>query len=181
MSSRVVTVAPDESANAAWTRMRRRRIRHLVVMQEGRLAGVVSERDLGGRAGASMRRGRTVRSLMTRTVVSANAETTVREAADLMRERLIGSLPVMQGDRLVGLVTATDGAPSPGSDRRRARGRPRFSHPTGRSESRSRRTCPGPARRRSAVRKHRWYPRTSAHSVSTSMTTHGSTSGASWG
>ena len=77
-------------------------------MQEGRLAGVVSERDLGGRAGASMRRGRTVRSLMTRTVVSANPETTVREAADLMRERLIGSLPVMQGDRLVGLVTATD-------------------------------------------------------------------------
>jgi CBS domain-containing protein/ribosome-associated translation inhibitor RaiA len=108
MSSRVVTVAPDESASAAWTRKRRRRIMHLVVMQEGLLAGVVSERDLGGRAGASMRRGRTVRSLMTRTVVSANPETTVREAADLMRERLIGSLPVMQGDRLVGLVTATD-------------------------------------------------------------------------
>lgn len=108
MTPRVISVAPDESAGAAWTRMRRRRIRHLVVMEAGRLAGVVSERDLGGRAGASMRRGRTVRSLMTRTVVSANPETTVREAADLMRERLIGSLPVMEGNRLVGLVTATD-------------------------------------------------------------------------
>lgn len=108
MTPRVISVAPDESASAAWTRMRRRRIRHLVVMEAGRLAGVVSERDLGGRAGASMRRGRTVRSLMTRTVVSANPETTVREAADLMRERLIGSLPVMEGNRLVGLVTATD-------------------------------------------------------------------------
>jgi ribosomal subunit interface protein len=108
MAPRVVTIAPDEPASVAWTRMRRRGIRHLVVVDDGRLVGVVSERDLGGRTGGTKRRGRTVRSLMAPTVVGAAPDTSVEEAADVMRARLIGSLPVVEGDRLVGIVTATD-------------------------------------------------------------------------
>jgi ribosomal subunit interface protein len=108
MTPRVVTIASDEAASAAWTRMLRRGIRHLVVMDDSQLVGVVSERDLGGRAGTSERRGRLVRSMMTRNVVSAEPEMSVDEAADLMRERLIGSLPVMERGQLVGIATATD-------------------------------------------------------------------------
>jgi CBS domain-containing protein len=108
MSTRVVSIGPKEAASEAWTRMRRRRIRHLVVMEGGRLVGVLSERDLGGRAGADIRRGRRVQDLMTPHVESAAPETTVHDAADLLRKRLIGSLPVLDGDRLVGIVTATD-------------------------------------------------------------------------
>ncbi len=108
MSPRVVTIGPKEAASEAWTRMRRGGIRHLVVMEARRLVGVLSERDLGGRAGADIRKGRRVRDLMTPHVASAAPESTVREAADLMRKRLIGSLPVLDDDRLVGIVTATD-------------------------------------------------------------------------
>jgi CBS domain-containing protein/ribosome-associated translation inhibitor RaiA len=108
MTPRVVTIAPDAPASAAWTRMRRRGIRHLVVMDNGQLVGVVSERDLGGRAGTSKRRGRLVRNMMTRNVVNAGPEMSVDDAADRMRERLIGSLPVMEGGQLVGIATATD-------------------------------------------------------------------------
>jgi CBS domain-containing protein/ribosome-associated translation inhibitor RaiA len=108
MSTRVATIGPREAASEAWTRMRRRRIRHLVVMEGPRLVGVLSERDLGGRAGANIRRGRKVRDLMTAHVVSAEPETTLHQAAELIRTRLIGSLPVLDGDRLVGIVTATD-------------------------------------------------------------------------
>jgi CBS domain-containing protein/ribosome-associated translation inhibitor RaiA len=108
MTPRVVTIAPDAPASVAWTRMRRRGIRHLVVVDDGRPVGVVSERDLGGRAGSDIRRGRSVRTLMTRRVVGAAPDTPVQDAANLMRERLIGSLPVTDGDRLVGIVTATD-------------------------------------------------------------------------
>lgn len=108
MRTRVVTIGPDETADAAWTRMRRRGIRHLVVMDGTQLVGVVSERDLGGRAGSSQRENRAVRDLMTRQVASADADTTLEDAADRMREQLIGSLPVLDGDRLVGIVTATD-------------------------------------------------------------------------
>jgi CBS domain-containing protein len=46
--------------------------------------------------------------MMTPHVASATPEATVREAANLMRKRLIGSLPVLDGDRLIGIVTATD-------------------------------------------------------------------------
>jgi ribosomal subunit interface protein len=108
MTPRVVTIAPDAPASDAWTRMRRRGIRHLVVLDSDQLVGVVSERDLGGRAGTSKRRGRLVRNMMTQNVVSAGPEMSVEDAADQMRERLIGSLPVMEGGRLVGIATATD-------------------------------------------------------------------------
>jgi CBS domain-containing protein/ribosome-associated translation inhibitor RaiA len=108
MTPRVVTIKASEPASAAWTRMRRRGIRHLVVMDMGDVAGVVSERDLGGRSGAAQRRGRTVGSMMTRSVVTASPDVTVHDAAELMRSRLIGSLPVMEGSELAGIVTATD-------------------------------------------------------------------------
>jgi CBS domain-containing protein/ribosome-associated translation inhibitor RaiA len=108
MDTRVVTIGPDETADAAWTRMRRRGIRHLVVMDGPQLAGVVSERDLGGRTGVAVRQGSTVRKLMTGSVATARPDTMLGDAADQMREQLIGSLPVMVEDRLVGIVTATD-------------------------------------------------------------------------
>jgi CBS domain-containing protein/ribosome-associated translation inhibitor RaiA len=108
MSTRVVTIESSETANAAWSRMRQHRIRHLVVTDNGDLVGVISERDLGGSGGEAIRRGRTVADLMNSRVVTASPTTTLREAANLMRGRLIGSLPVVENDRLVGIVTATD-------------------------------------------------------------------------
>lgn len=108
MSAKVVTVDPKTSASAAWARMRRRGIRHLVVAANGRLHGVISERDLGGPKGASMRKGLMVQDLMVERMLSANPKTTLGEAADLMRREQVGSLPVVDGGLLVGIVTATD-------------------------------------------------------------------------
>ncbi|HSE00285.1 MAG TPA: CBS domain-containing protein [Burkholderiales bacterium] len=108
MTDRVVTIGPDEPADAAWSRMQRDRIRHLVVVEGRRLVGVISERDLGGPAGGNVRRGRYVRDLMAQNVATADPDTTLREAANLMRGRLIGSLPVLRKGRVAGIVTATD-------------------------------------------------------------------------
>jgi CBS domain-containing protein/ribosome-associated translation inhibitor RaiA len=108
MHDPVVTIGPKESAAAAWTRMRRRDIRHLVVTDDEQLLGVLSERDLGGRGGTNHRKGRKVQDLMTPRVISVEPDTTLHRAAALMRARLIGSLPVVEGERLVGIVTATD-------------------------------------------------------------------------
>jgi hypothetical protein len=80
----------------------------LVVTENGRLRGVVSERDLGGRSDTDIRKGRTVQDLMTARVVSAESKTTLHQAANLMGGRRIGCLPVLDGGRLVGIVTATD-------------------------------------------------------------------------
>ena len=108
MTTDVVTIGPDEAASAAWTRMRGRRIGHLVVTENDRVVGVISERDLGGPNGAAVRRHRVVRDLMASRVVSATPKTTLRQAATLMRRSAVGCLPVLEGDRLVGIVTATD-------------------------------------------------------------------------
>ena len=108
MTTPVITIGPEENASAAWKRMRRRGIRHLVVADDARLVGVISERDLGGRGGDERRKNRTVQQLMTPNVETAHPDMPLDRAADLMRERLIGSLPVVDADRFVGIATATD-------------------------------------------------------------------------
>jgi acetoin utilization protein AcuB len=109
MTGGVLTVAADEPADRAWTLMKSRRVRHLVVRGKGKeIVGVLSERDLGGPRGASLRNGRRVADLMTPSVVSADRATTVRKAANLLRGRSIGCLPVMDDGSLVGIVTLSD-------------------------------------------------------------------------
>jgi CBS domain-containing protein len=126
MKTGVVTIGAGEKASAAWSRMRDRRIRHLVVIDTGKVIGVISERDLGGTAGAELRRNRLVRDLMTPEPRTATPTTTLSEAAALMREGPIGSLPVVEDGKLAGIVTATDvldelGRTSAGRNRRYGR------------------------------------------------------------
>lgn len=108
MTTDVIGIGPDEPADIAWSRMENEGVRHLVVNEGARLLGVVSDRDLGGRQGEPLRRGRTVRDFMTAQVATAKPGTTLRQAANIMRGRLIGSLPVVENGRVVGIVTATD-------------------------------------------------------------------------
>ena len=109
MTVPVVTIHAEDQASVAWERMRRRRVRHLVVTDpDGRLRGVVSASDLGGRSGDLVRSGRRVADLMTEKVVVASPHTTVREAANLMRGHVVSCLPVFKSGKLAGIVTALD-------------------------------------------------------------------------
>lgn len=108
MSVEVITVGADDPASVARATMRQHRIRHLVVIEDGRLVGIVSERDLGGTRGAASTRDRSVRDLMAADPVSASPATTLRQAANLMRGRTVGCLLVVEDGRVVGIVTTTD-------------------------------------------------------------------------
>ena len=108
MTKNVQTIRPDTPAGDAWELMRRKGIHHLVVMADAEVKGVLSARDAGGRSGASLRAGARVRDLMTTSVVTVDPETTIRRAANLMRGRTIGCVPVVNRDRLVGIVTVSD-------------------------------------------------------------------------
>ncbi|HET6203040.1 MAG TPA: CBS domain-containing protein [Planctomycetota bacterium] len=108
MTTRVETIAENESASVAWERMRQKRIHHLVVTRRGEVVGVVSARDLGGRLGDSVRSNRTVGEVMTPYAVTADPRATVRQAANMLRGRGIGSLPIVERGRLLGIVTVAD-------------------------------------------------------------------------
>ncbi|MCA9321041.1 MAG: CBS domain-containing protein, partial [Planctomycetes bacterium] len=69
---------------------------------------IISERDLGGKNGEPMRTGRKVADLMTHSLVSATSETSLHEAAELMRGHTIGCLPIMDAGHLKGIITTTD-------------------------------------------------------------------------
>ena len=109
MSKAVETVKPAVQASEAKTRMRQRKIHHLVVKQGSQLAGVISERDLGGAKLPKSLGTWTVADLMTSPVVTVTTRTPVRRAAALMKGRSIGSLIVTSANgNVAGIVTVSD-------------------------------------------------------------------------
>lgn len=109
MSKDVETVKPAVHASEAKTRMRRKKIHHLVVTQGSDVQGIVSERDLGGPKVAKVLGPWTVGDLMTSPVVTVTTRTPVRRAAALMKGRAIGSLVVTSPNgKVAGIVTVSD-------------------------------------------------------------------------
>lgn len=109
MSKDVETVRPAVHASEARTRMRQRKIHHLVVTQGAELQGIVSDRDLGGSKLPRTLGDWTVGDLMTSPVVTVTARTPIRRAAALMKGRSIGSLVVTSANgKVAGIVTVAD-------------------------------------------------------------------------
>ena len=108
MTRNVKTVSAAATADEAWTVMRTKRIHHLVVTEGRDIAGVISDRDLGGPHGGSVRDTRLVSELMTENIVTIEPDTPVRKAANLLRGRSIGCLVVVHDGRVVGMVTTAD-------------------------------------------------------------------------
>jgi acetoin utilization protein AcuB len=106
MKRKVVTLPAEASEDQAVELMRRGRIHHVVVVHGGDVVGVVSARDLNDSANR-FRIERTLGDVMT-PAVTATGHTTVREAANLMRGRSIGCLPIVEDGRLAGIVTVSD-------------------------------------------------------------------------
>jgi CBS domain-containing protein len=108
MTEGVQTTTANTDAEAAWQLMKQKAIRHLVVVDGGQPVGVLSTRDMGGPRGSTLRNGLTVADLMSSGLVAVEASTTVRQAANVMRGRSIGSLVVTAKDRPVGIITVSD-------------------------------------------------------------------------
>jgi acetoin utilization protein AcuB len=105
MTKRVETVSAGDTVTAAAERMRQQRIRHLVVMRKDEVVGILSDRDLASTAPDLAEH---VEDVMTSPAVASSPDMTLRRAANLLRGRSVGCLPVKDGDRLVGIVTTTD-------------------------------------------------------------------------
>jgi acetoin utilization protein AcuB len=122
MTSHVITVDAEASAHDAVALMVRNKVRHLpVVDRAGLLCGVVTDRDLRHRlfSPAVFRAVGTVpvetllsevrvRDLMSAPVVAVDAGADLAEAAQVMADKKLGSLPVVDHGRIIGIVTETD-------------------------------------------------------------------------
>jgi acetoin utilization protein AcuB len=115
MTREVVVLAPQATAGESLALCREKRIRHLPVLEEGRLVGIVSDRDLRSATPALGDPDRAealgkilVSEVMAREVLTARPDDPIEEAANAMQERRIGCLPVVEGEALVGIVTSSD-------------------------------------------------------------------------
>lgn len=105
MAPRLVSVTPDETVQVAIARMLEENVGSVAVCEEGRLAGIFTERDLlrlagEGREFLDLRVG----EVMTRRPVTVPPDTDVLEAARIMGERQIRHLPILEGEHILGVV-----------------------------------------------------------------------------
>ncbi len=119
MVKEVATLDVNDELSLANDIMRLGRIRHLPVVDGPRLVGIVSERDLfrsslaqalgyGTKATRDLMKTLRIKDIMVAQVVTIAPETDLKDAVQLMVNKKIGCLPVVEGDRLVGLITETD-------------------------------------------------------------------------
>jgi CBS domain-containing protein len=119
MVKEVATLDVNDELSLANDIMRLGRIRHLPVVDGARLAGIISERDLfrsslaqalgyGTKATRDLMKTLHIKDIMVSQVITISPETEVKAAVQLMVDKKIGCLPVVEDDHLVGLVTETD-------------------------------------------------------------------------
>lgn len=121
MSSPVITLTLNDQYLHAVRVMQSRRIRHLPIVEQGKLVGIISDRDMRRAIGGlpilvEDARGEAHRphtqivmaDIMSKEVVTINPPATLAEAADTLVTNKFGSLPVVQDSALVGIITESD-------------------------------------------------------------------------
>lgn len=119
MTSQPLTVGPDTPVIEARRMMSERRIRHLLVTDGGRLAGIVTDRDIRLNLPSPatslsvwemnyLLARLTVASVMTGSVITVGPERDAAEAAGIMLDHKIGALPVVDAGKVVGIITEAD-------------------------------------------------------------------------
>ncbi len=115
MRKKVIAVKPDQSVLEAMHLIKANRIRHLPVIQEGKLVGIVSDRDLRDvspsvllKEHSSVIQNTKIQKIMKRDVIAIHPLDYLEDAARLMYDHKIGCLPVICGSELVGIITETD-------------------------------------------------------------------------
>lgn len=107
MSFPVTTVAPDTPMHEVKRIMEEEKIRGIIVAEENRLQGIIVLWDLK-RLTQTKQWNSPVKAFMNRKVTTIPPDALASETADLMVQKNIGHLPVVQGEKVIGIVTRTD-------------------------------------------------------------------------
>ncbi|MED1802684.1 CBS domain-containing protein [Brevibacillus sp. HB1.4B] len=116
MRKKIVTIQPSTTIGEALLLLRANRIRHLPVIENDSLVGIVSDRDLRDALPSRLLTHddddtvlhKPVADIMNQQVITAHPLDFIEDAALQLYEHKIGSLPIVEGNRLVGLITESD-------------------------------------------------------------------------
>jgi len=120
MTSPAITIGPDIGVQEALAMMHRDKVRRFpVVDRHGNLLGIISEKDLLNAAPSDattlsvweinyLLSKLTVDKVMTKDVITITRDTPIEEAARIMADNKVGGLPVVEGKKVVGIVTETN-------------------------------------------------------------------------
>jgi acetoin utilization protein AcuB len=119
MTGAPISVSPETPVLEARELMLKARIRHLIVLERDRLVGIVTDRDIRLNLPSQatslsvwevnyLLARLTVGKVMSSTVMTVGPDRRAHEAARIMLEHKIGALPVVDGERVIGIITETD-------------------------------------------------------------------------
>jgi len=123
MTSHVFTVEPHDLIDRVFFLIHYEKVRHIPVIEKGKVIGMVSDRDmykaLGPKSNSNAIEAnktgtelhvipKKVQNIMRRGVVSITPDTLASDAAATMAEHKIGAIPVIQDDKLVGILSSND-------------------------------------------------------------------------
>jgi acetoin utilization protein AcuB len=119
MTSDVLTVTAGETIRNAMEMADERKIRRFPVVEDGKLVGIVTDRDLRNATASSVVLTEKkyhdflldtvkIESIMTPEPKTVSPETSIKEVAKLILEMKVGGFPVVEGEQLVGIITETD-------------------------------------------------------------------------
>jgi acetoin utilization protein AcuB len=119
MSRPVISVTPETPINEALAMFREEHIRRAPVMKDGKLVGIVSERDLLNASPSPVTTLSIwemnyliskvkVSQVMSKKVITVDQDTPIEEAARIMADKKIGGVPVVSAGKVVGIITETD-------------------------------------------------------------------------
>jgi CBS domain-containing protein len=110
MAKNIKTVKPDETVHAAVQKMNKFDIGSVIVVSSGRPIGIITETNIMRRIVEPRMDPDTVwaKDIMSSPLTTIDENAAVEEAAKIMVEKRINRIPVMKGDKLVGLISSTD-------------------------------------------------------------------------
>jgi len=119
MSKDIEVVDRNDNLRTVEERMATKQLRHLPVLEQGEVVGIVTQRDLfkatmsstmgyGEKAQQAYLQSVRVKEIMIYPVVTITQDTSVAAAAEMMINKGIGCLPVVDDHQLIGIVTKTD-------------------------------------------------------------------------
>lgn len=109
MSTKVVTVKSTDKVGKALQVMVRHKIGSIIIVEKGKPVGILTERDVSTRVAKGQNvRGMIVRNIMSKPLVTIGPSAEVSQAVEQMVRKDIRRLPVMEGDKLLGMVTERD-------------------------------------------------------------------------